>query len=94
MKDSFNYKEPLEKIITVLVDNPKEVEIREEVDGTIVNLYIKANPNDYGVIIGRGGKMINNIKNILKVKAVKDGIKINLNIDDREPESSTADNKE
>lgn len=100
MASKYNYQEPLEHIIKVLVENPEEIEIRQEEDGTIINLFVKANPSDYGSIIGKRGKMINNIKNILKVKAVKDGVKININIDDdaprpsRETENETADSEE
>lgn len=85
MASKYNYKDPLEHIIKVLVENPDEIEIRQEEEGTVVNLYVKANPSDYGSIIGKRGKMINNIKNLLKVKAVKDGVKININIEDDAP---------
>lgn len=83
MKDS-SYKEALEYMVKLIAENPDEVEVREEVDGTVVNLYIKANKKDYGAIIGRGGQMVQNIRKILTVRAVKDGIKINIKIDDEE----------
>ncbi|HHH14312.1 MAG TPA: KH domain-containing protein [candidate division WWE3 bacterium] len=79
---NYNYKEPLEYILKLLVTHPEELEVRQEEEGTVVNLYVKANKEDYGIIIGKGGQRIKNIKNILTVKAVKDGVKINIHVDE------------
>ncbi|MBP7859535.1 KH domain-containing protein [Patescibacteria group bacterium] len=84
MKD--NYKEILEYILKFIVESPKEIEITENVTGTLIDLNVKANKADYGTIIGKGGQMIQNIRKILTVKAVKDGVKINIRIDDEKEE--------
>ncbi len=78
----YNYKEPLEYILKLLVNHPEDLEVTQEEDNTVVNLYVKANKEDYGIIIGKGGQRIKNIKNILTVKAVKDGVKINIYVDE------------
>lgn len=80
MKD--NYKETLEYLLKFIVENPNDIEIEQTNEGTLINLNVKANKSDYGTIIGKGGQMIQNIRRILTVKAVKDGVKINIKIDD------------
>lgn len=79
---NYNYQEPLEYILKLIVNNPEDLEITQKEDGTVVDLFIKANPEDYGIIIGKGGERIKNIKKILTVKAVRDGVKLNINVDD------------
>lgn len=78
------YAQALEYMVKIIAENPDEVEITEQTDGTVITLYIKAAKSDYGAIIGKGGQMVQNMRRILTVKAVKDGIKININIDDEE----------
>lgn len=78
------YGKALEYMVKIIAENPDEVEITEQTDGTVITLYIKAAKSDYGAIIGKGGQMVQNMRRILTVKAVKDGIKININIDDEE----------
>jgi len=78
----YNYKEPLEYILNLIVNHPEELEVTQKESGTIVDLYIKANPSDYGIIIGKKGERVKNIKKILTVKAVKDGVKLNIKVDD------------
>lgn len=80
MKNS--YKDALEYILKFIVENPDEVKVEEKVDGSIVDLVVTANKGDYGTIIGKGGQMIQNIRKVLTVKAVKDNIKVNIKIDD------------
>ena len=49
-----------------LVDKPEEVEVStEENDDTII-ISVKANADDLGRIIGKGGKIVNSIRTIIK----------------------------
>lgn len=51
----------------------------EETDGFIV-FKITAPQDQIGRIIGKNGKTINALKNILKVKAVKENVKVDIQI--------------
>jgi len=66
-------KELLLYILKGLVDKPKEIKISEEVDseGRIM-LKISADPDDIGKIIGRNGKIIRAIRNLVKIRAIKE----------------------
>lgn len=73
-------KQLLEFLIQSIVNYPQEVSIKEEIEGEVANLTIKANPEDIKVIIGRNGRTIKAIRNLLWVMAVKQGKKVNIAI--------------
>lgn len=54
--------------------------VTEEVDGDFVRLLIKVEPENAGMVIGKGGGTIKAIRNILRVKATleKKGVSVNL----------------
>lgn len=68
-------KNLLEFILIHLVDNPEEVkiEISEEERGTTYLIHV--HPDDMGKIIGKKGSVINAIRNIAKIRAIKEGIR-------------------
>ena len=75
-------KNLLEYILIRLVENPDEIQVTEVVgeDGFVV-LNVTANPADYGRIIGRGGAVITSIRNIIRVRAIKEGKRVAVKID-------------
>ena len=74
-------KDLLKYITERIVNNPKDIEIQEvQMDGGGVNLSLKVNPDDMGLIIGKNGSTIRAIRNLLKVKAIKDDVRFNLEL--------------
>lgn len=71
-------KKALEYIVTQIVDNPEKVEISEQEDNGMINFTIKVASNDMGKIIGKNGKVIRAIRNVIKVSAIKQNKKINI----------------
>ena len=49
-------KEFLEFVVKHIVDNPKDVEIKRDIDERGVLLSLKVNPQDMGQVIGREGQ--------------------------------------
>ena len=74
-------KDLLEYIVKALVENPDEVEIteEEEEEGKIV-LKLKVADDDKGRIIGKKGRIAESLRAILRVKAVKTGTHVYLDI--------------
>lgn len=73
-------KKALEYIISSIVESPNDVEITEsEVDG-IINFTIKVAASDMGRIIGKNGKVIRGIRNVIKIPAIKQNKKINITL--------------
>jgi len=64
-----------------LVDEPGKVEVEEfeEDDGTLV-LELSVADDDYGKVIGRGGRTAQALRTIIKAAAVKDNRRVLLDI--------------
>jgi predicted RNA-binding protein YlqC (UPF0109 family) len=76
-------KELLEYLARGLVERPDEVQINEvtEDDGTIV-LEVSVAQDDYGSVIGRGGRTAAALRTVIKAAAVKDGRRVFVDIVD------------
>jgi hypothetical protein len=76
-------KDLLEYLARGLVDSPDEVEITEvqEDDGTLV-LELSVAPDDYGSVIGRGGRTAAALRAVVKAAAVKDKRRVFVDIVD------------
>ena len=76
-------KDLLEYLARNLVDDPDEVVVEEfeEDDGTIV-LELSVGEDDYGQIIGRGGRTAQALRSIVKAAAVKDNRRVLVDIVD------------
>lgn len=82
-------KKALEYIVSQIVDNPDKVEIVEQEDQGITNFTITVDPSDMGKIIGKGGKVIRSIRNVVKISAIKQNKKINVSLAEVLPESAS-----
>ena len=73
----------LEYLARSLVDLPDEVSVEsfEEDDGTIV-LELAVAEDDYGKIIGRGGRTANALRTVVKAAAVKENRRVLVDIVD------------
>jgi hypothetical protein len=76
-------KELLEYLARGLVESPDDVEITEvqEDDGTLV-LELSVADDDYGNVIGRGGRTAAALRTIIKTAAVKDKRRVFVDIVD------------
>jgi predicted RNA-binding protein YlqC (UPF0109 family) len=66
-----------------LVDEPDRVSVErfEEEDGTVV-LELAVAGDDYGKIIGRGGRTANALRTVVKAAAVKESCRVLVDIVD------------
>ena len=73
----------LEYLARSLVDDPEAVEVEsfEEDDGTVV-LELAVGEDDYGQVIGRGGRTANALRNVVKAAAVREDRKVLVDIVD------------
>ncbi len=74
MKDALAY------IITSMVDKPEEVEVSEEENQGIVNFTIKVGQDDMGKVIGKEGKVIKAIRNVMRIPGVLQNKKIYITL--------------
>jgi len=73
----------LEALARALVDEPDEVSVEDfaEDDGTVV-LELSVAEDDYGTVIGRGGRTANALRTVVKAAAVRDGRRVLIDIVD------------
>ena len=64
-----------------LVDHPEEVRVEsfDEDDGTLV-LELSVADDDYGQVIGRGGRTAQALRTVVKAAAVKDNRRVLVDI--------------
>ncbi|UGS35850.1 KH domain-containing protein [Capillimicrobium parvum] len=74
-------KELLEELARRLVDEPDAVSVEqfEEDDGTIV-LELAVADDDYGKVIGRGGRTAHALRTVVKAAAVKENRRVLVDI--------------
>lgn len=76
-------KELLEFIIKNLVDNPQKVKVKqEEKEGEII-LNFSVAQEDMGKVIGKGGKIIKSVRNLLRAKAIKEGKRVQIVLEEK-----------
>jgi uncharacterized protein len=76
-------KELLEYLARGLVEHPADVCVTEvqEQDGTII-LELSVAQDDYGNVIGRGGRTASALRTVIKAAAVKDKRRVFVDIVD------------
>ena len=73
-------KKALSYILSSIVSNPEKVDIDEGEENGITNLIIKVDKDDMGKVIGKNGKVIRAIRNVMKIPAIKEGKRINISL--------------
>ena len=63
-----------------IVDHPEEIVIEEKEEDGQINLNLQANPEDIKMIIGKKGRTIKAIRELLKIRAIKEKKKISFNL--------------
>ncbi|MCL5433249.1 MAG: KH domain-containing protein [Patescibacteria group bacterium] len=77
MKDALLY------IVSSIVDNPSDVKVDESEENGIINFTLTLAPEDIGKVIGKEGKVIRAIRNVMKIPAIKQGKRINITIGEK-----------
>ena len=71
-------KDTLQYIVTSLVENTDAVLIDENEENGITTFTVHVHKDDMGKIIGKEGKVIRSIRNIMKIAAMKNNRRINI----------------
>ena len=81
--DSSSPRDLLEYLARGLVDDPDRVKVKEvrEGDGSVV-LALSVAQDDYGSVIGRGGRTASALRTVVKTAAVKHGHRVFIDIVD------------
>jgi len=69
-------------ILEKIVSDKDALAVTEEVQGTNHQIKIKVADSDMGLVIGKGGKTIKSIRALTKAKAIKDGIRVRIELEE------------
>jgi uncharacterized protein len=70
----------IEYIAKSLVDHPDEVAVDEICHGNRVTLELSVAKDDMGRVIGKGGRVANAIRTLLRVAAEREGNQVTLDV--------------
>lgn len=76
-------KKLLEYLVSQIAKEPEKIDISEEENDNFFTYRIMAPSSEIGFLIGKGGKVINSIRNIAKVLAVKDNIQVKILLEEK-----------
>ena len=74
-------QELLEYILEKMYSNPLITVTSEDEDGDVI-LTIHAPQEEIGKIIGKGGKVINAMKQLVKIQAIKENKRVEINVEE------------
>lgn len=74
--------EIVEYLAKALVDNPEEVRVTETGDRDRVAVRLDVGEDDWGKVIGKGGRIASSMRALVKVAAVREDVRVNLEIGD------------
>ena len=73
-------KSLIEFIAKSLVDHPEDVQVLESGGGSRVRIELSVSKDDMGRVIGKGGKVANSIRTLLRVAAEREGKQATLDV--------------
>jgi uncharacterized protein len=75
-----NLKELVEFVAQSLVDQPTQIQVNKYERGNSVQLELHVSKQDMGRVIGKGGRVANSLRTLLRVAAAREGRQANLDI--------------
>ncbi len=72
----------IEYLAKALVDEPDQVKITESDDGDRIVIRLDVAEGDWGKVIGKGGRIASSMRSMMKVAAVKEDVRVGLEIGD------------
>ena len=73
-------KELVEFIANQLVDDKSQVVVKEIDEGGRIIIELQVSKEDMGRVIGKGGRVANSIRLLLRVAAAREGKRVSLDI--------------
>ena len=80
--DIVNIKDLVEFVAKELVDDPSQVQVKVTESSSNINLELIVAPGDMGRVIGKGGRVANALRTLVRVAAVRQGKRATLEVVD------------
>jgi len=73
-------KELIEYVALSLVDDPSQVQVRQERVGSKIRLELRVAKEDMGRVIGKAGRVANAMRTLLRVAGAREGRQVVLDV--------------
>ena len=73
-------KKLLEFLVKSIIDHPQEVKIDEQKETNFVNFILHVHPEDIKIVIGKNGRTIKSLRELIRIRALKEGVRVNLQL--------------
>jgi uncharacterized protein len=84
MKDTLLY------ILTQIVDHPEAIAVEEATEESRIILHVRAHQDDYGKIIGKSGRIIKALRDLIKLIATKQNQYVDIVLDEDDQPAQSA----
>lgn len=71
-------KDFLEYLAKSIVDKPESVIVSESNNEGFISLSLTVDPLDMGKVIGKGGRIIKALRDLVRILAVKESVRVNV----------------
>lgn len=78
-------KDALMFLLKQLVDHPEDVQIEEKNETSSVIYVVKTHPDDVGKVIGKSGRIIKAIRDLMKIIASKHNTYVDVTLAESPP---------
>jgi predicted RNA-binding protein YlqC (UPF0109 family) len=78
-------KEILGYLLNKILKNPAALVINESEEAGVVVFNVKVDPAETGWVIGKGGRTIKSLRNILRIIAIKEGKRVDIRLENEAP---------
>ena len=79
-------KDFVEYIIKGILPDTENIIIAEEREGSNITIKINVPQENIGMVIGKRGRIIKSIRALTRAKAIKDGVRLNIVLEDQNPQ--------
>lgn len=84
MATAIKYDKFVEDVLKMLVNNPKKVKVKKDVNERGVLLVVDLDPEDIGLVVGKKGQNINALRYITRVIGLRDKAYISIKLNQPE----------
>jgi len=75
-------KDVLDYIAKAIVDAPDEVDVTERKGDRGIILELRVSSDDMGKVIGKGGRTVRAIRNVVKAAAIREDVHVSVDVVD------------
>lgn len=78
-------KKLLEFLVKSIVPHPKDVVVTKKEENGFVTFQVKAHPDDLKIIIGKKGRTIKALRELVRIKAFQEKKRVDIQVGEQKP---------